>query len=165
MKMVEARSVVSAAAVGCMTGGKLAHCATMPKNQRVGCVSNPTGECSKCDISTAEVRAKNVDSPRQSGKLTRAAINSVMHIRQQKPHKLRVTLCSDLTRNQKNKGAINKAMKFMLIAKPRMTMTASSRQRPLFCTYNHVARRKRVISTPSLCPLPANSNSISGFQA
>src|SRR5579863_84982 len=165
MKIVEARNVVSAAVVGCITAGKFDDLATRLKNQRIGCVSNPTGECSKCDTSTAEVRAKKVDSPRQRGRLTSAAIKSVTHIRQQKPHMLRVTFCSDLTRNQKNKGAINKAMKFILIAKPRVTMIASSCQRLLSSTYSHTARRKRVIKTPSLCPLPASSNNINGFQA
>src|SRR5258708_4532393 len=68
MKMAEKRRTISAATVGCITGGKFDHWSTRPNVQRTGPVSSPMGECTKCCMSMTEMIAKKVEAPRQKGR-------------------------------------------------------------------------------------------------
>src|SRR2546421_10719698 len=84
MKVAEARNVTSAEVRGCKKDGKRSQFATNWNRARIGPASVPTGECTKCSISIAEVTAKKVIAPRQNGSQISSAGVSTSNARQQK---------------------------------------------------------------------------------
>src|SRR5437763_14777070 len=83
MKVAEARNVTSAEVRGCKKDGKWSQFATNWNSTRIGLASVPTGECTKCSISIAEVTAKKVSAPRQNGSQISSAGISTSSTRQQ----------------------------------------------------------------------------------
>src|SRR5437588_12375207 len=148
MKIAEARNVTSAEVRGCKKGGKWSQFATNWNRARIGPASVPTGECTKCSISIAEVTAKKVPAPRQNGSQISSAGMSTSITRQQKLQKACDTRRTERTTNQIYKGTSNRVMRLVLIASPNIINVAPSDQRA-FCNESHVAQRSSNISTPS----------------
>src|SRR5438128_2275343 len=100
MKAVEARNVISAEVIGCKKDGKWSEFATNWNRTRIGPASVPTGECTKCSISIAEVTAKKVVAPRQNGSQISSAGMSTRSARQLQIQKARDRPRSVRTPNQ-----------------------------------------------------------------
>src|SRR2546423_6121860 len=100
MKVAEARNVISAEVIGRKKDGKWSQFATNWNRARIGLASVPTGECTKCSISIAEVTAKKVVAPRQNGSQTSSAGMSTRSPRQQQLQKARGSWRSMRTPNQ-----------------------------------------------------------------
>src|SRR5947209_15618444 len=99
MKVAEARNVTSAEVRGCKKDGKWSQFATNWNRARIGLASVPTGECTKCSISIAEVTAKKVAAPRQNGSQISSAGMSTRSARQQQLQKAWDRGCSVRTSN------------------------------------------------------------------
>src|SRR5207248_1563114 len=92
-------------------------------------------------------------------------------IRQQKLQAAFAVLPSVQMMNQINRGTNSEAIELSAIARPSNASVQTSNHCRFpgpclcLCTYNQVASNSRLISNPSLWPLPASSISTSGFQA